>query len=165
MCGIFGWVGAKDDTERQYAPAMLESLRRRGPDGGAVETPAPGVLLGHTRLAIVDLTPAARQPLRNETGDVWAVVNGEIYNQLGLRRDLERAGHRFLSRGDSEVVRIGEQNRHRQATFSLIVEERLAGVGIAINPKCSRNQMFFRDGRDVSHFQRSMGAVVACIKR
>ena len=83
---------------------MLESLRRRGSDGGAVETPAPGVLLGDTRLAIVDLSTAAAQPIRNEILDVWAVVNGEIYNHLELRTALEKAGHRFRSHCDSEVV-------------------------------------------------------------
>ncbi len=63
-----------------------------------------GVYLGHTRLAIIDLSPQARQPMTSENGDLHLVCNGEIYNPREPRRDLEKRGHRFRSSSDSEVI-------------------------------------------------------------
>jgi asparagine synthase (glutamine-hydrolysing) len=62
------------------------------------------VVLGHRRLAIIDLSDAGRQPLSNEDGTVWLTYNGEVYNYRALREDLVHAGHRFTSHTDSEVV-------------------------------------------------------------
>lgn len=69
----------------------------RALDGGAV-------LLGHRRLAIIDLSPEGSQPIGNEDGTVWLTYNGEIYNYLDLRETLIRSGHRFRSHTDSEVI-------------------------------------------------------------
>src|SRR5205085_7694525 len=62
------------------------------------------VLLGHRRLAIIDLSDAGRQPIGNEDGAIQVVFNGEIYNYRELRRDLESRGHRFASATDTEVL-------------------------------------------------------------
>jgi len=62
------------------------------------------VALGHTRLAIIDLSEAGRQPMSNEDGTVWVVFNGEIYNFQELRTELEKKGHQFQSQTDSEVI-------------------------------------------------------------
>jgi asparagine synthase (glutamine-hydrolysing) len=85
---------------------MNQVLRHRGPDdqGRAVGF---GASLGQTRLSIIDLSERGRQPMVNETGDVFVVVNGEIYNHLDLRAELIRAGHVFHSNSDSEVVLHG----------------------------------------------------------
>jgi asparagine synthase (glutamine-hydrolysing) len=82
---------------------MVSAQRHRGPDdeGYLCE---PGIGLGFCRLAILDLTPAGHQPMSNEDGTVWLIFNGEIYNFQELVPDLERAGHRFRSRSDSEVI-------------------------------------------------------------
>src|SRR2546425_12694405 len=82
---------------------MLSRLAHRGPDGKNV-VEGRGVALGHRRLAIIDLSPNAVQPLPNEDGTIFAAVNGEIYNHRELRARLEDRGHRFRSRTDSEVV-------------------------------------------------------------
>lgn len=60
--------------------------------------------LGHRRLSIIDLSPNGRQPMTNESGDIWMVFNGEIYNFPELRSELEGKGHRFSSMTDSEVI-------------------------------------------------------------
>ena len=82
--------------------AMLEALRHRGPDGEGVFDDGHAVL-GHRRLSIIDLE-GGRQPLYNAEGTIALVCNGEIYNYVELRRDLEARGHRFLTHSDCEVI-------------------------------------------------------------
>jgi asparagine synthase (glutamine-hydrolysing) len=84
---------------------MCDSMAHRGPDdAGAQVWPEDGVALGHLRLSIIDLSPAGRNPMPNEDATVWVVHNGEIYNYRALRDELERAGHRFRSHSDTEVL-------------------------------------------------------------
>lgn len=106
MCGIAGLFrveGSVAPTDTFAVHRMLDVQASRGPDGAYVHQ-VDGVVLGHRRLAILDLSDAARQPMRDERGDVWLTYNGEIYNFVELRSELERLGHRFRSRGDSEVI-------------------------------------------------------------
>lgn len=106
MCGISGVLRYRHllgAPEREGAVRMIEALSHRGPDGEGRHEDGP-VLLGHRRLAIIDLSEAARQPLRNETGDVALTFNGEIYNFVELRRELSSLGHAFRSQTDAEVV-------------------------------------------------------------
>lgn len=104
MCGILGSVG-HPPPEAELFGRMLDTLAHRGPDGRGVRTLDGGaVRLGHRRLAIIDLGPDGAQPIGNEDGTVWLTYNGEIYNFLELRDELERRGHRFASRTDSEVI-------------------------------------------------------------
>ena len=81
---------------------MLPALRHRGPDGSGVYVD-DRVALGHTRLSIIDLESGA-QPIHNEDGSVHVSFNGEIFNYVELRRELEAAGHRFRTRTDTEVI-------------------------------------------------------------
>ncbi len=101
MCGVAG-------TSRAGAlPALEDSLaamRHRGPDD-SLGLDLGGMLLGHRRLSIIDLSPLGRQPMANETGDLHVVFNGEIYDFDQLRKEL--TGHQFRSRTDSEVLLHG----------------------------------------------------------
>ena len=105
MCGIAGRVnflsGAPVDPV--HIRGMCELLAHRGPDGEGTYVDG-SVGLGHRRLAIIDLSPAARQPMSNEDGTVWIVFNGEIYNFRELRVGLEAEGCRFHSQSDTEVI-------------------------------------------------------------
>ena len=88
---------------------MCAAIARRGPDDMGIflsEANGSGVQagLGHQRLSIIDLSPAAHQPMSNEDGTIWLTYNGEIYNYKDLRRELEGKGHRFRSDSDTEVV-------------------------------------------------------------
>ena len=101
MCGICGIYGKDADIE--VVRKMASAMSHRGPDGeGFMEK--PNMVLGHRRLSIIDLSERASQPMRNETGDIWIVFNGEIYNFPELRRELMKYGHRFNSDTDTEVV-------------------------------------------------------------
>ncbi len=83
---------------------MLPALRHRGPDGSGVYLdPRAAVGLGHTRLSIVDLAGGA-QPMTNEDRTVWVSFNGEIFNYIELRETLIKAGHRFRTHSDTEVI-------------------------------------------------------------
>jgi asparagine synthase (glutamine-hydrolysing) len=103
MCGISGVVGSLR-TDRATLQSMNEALRHRGPDGEGIFWPeSDRVGLGMRRLAIIDLA-TGDQPIFNEDGTVCVVFNGEIYNFLDLRTELEARGHRFATHADTEVV-------------------------------------------------------------
>jgi asparagine synthase (glutamine-hydrolysing) len=82
---------------------VLATLRHRGPESSGVARP-DGATLAHTRLKIIDLSPAGAQPMANEDDSVWVTFNGEIYNFQELRRELEGHGHRFRSSSDTETL-------------------------------------------------------------
>ena len=104
MCGIAGLIDPTwDSLDPTLIATMTRALAPRGPDGEGFWR-APGVALGHRRLAVIDLSDAAVQPLANEDGSVQVVFNGEIYNFAELRMDLQAHGHVFRSRGDTEVL-------------------------------------------------------------
>lgn len=105
MCGIIGTVQYGARLAQADFEHMLDTLAHRGPDGRGVRALDGGaVLLGHRRLAIIDLSADGAQPIGNEDGTVWLTFNGEIYNYRELRNTLIRCGHRFRSRTDSEVI-------------------------------------------------------------
>jgi asparagine synthase (glutamine-hydrolysing) len=104
MCGIVGVAGDVRLT-RERLIAMRDSLRHRGPDDeGLWWSPDGRVGLGHRRLAIIDLSPAGRQPMTEASGTLQIIFNGEIYNYLELRRELEALGHAFHTASDTEVI-------------------------------------------------------------
>jgi asparagine synthase (glutamine-hydrolysing) len=106
MCGICGVVQVEGAPRDVVAPGVLDwmtdLMRHRGPDdrGTYVEL---GVALGVRRLSIIDVD-AGHQPWANETDDVWAILNGELYNHDDLRRQLVDDGHTFHSRCDTEIL-------------------------------------------------------------
>ena len=110
MCGLVGVLDPRQDDAPQRAEArralvgdMLQAIAHRGPDDSNVWA-SGRVTLGHARLAILDLTAAAAQPMLSPDGRYTLVFNGEIYNYLDLRRQLEHTGRVFTSSGDTEVL-------------------------------------------------------------
>jgi asparagine synthase (glutamine-hydrolysing) len=109
MCGIAGFVDLKrrfgPDELRTIASRMADSLSHRGPDDQGVWTDAEaGVALGHTRLAIIDLSPAGAQPMISSCGRFVLSYNGEVYNAPELRAELQAAGRPFRGHSDTEVM-------------------------------------------------------------
>ena len=122
MCGIAGlsWHHPQRLPEISEVRRMVDVLAHRGPDDSGLyhsevgllsreDTGASnagsdrGAMLGHRRLSIIDLA-GGRQPLSNEDGSVWIVLNGEIYNYRELRSDLQSRGHQFATESDTEVI-------------------------------------------------------------
>jgi asparagine synthase (glutamine-hydrolysing) len=105
MCGIAGAVAANPGSDvTNLVTRLTAALTHRGPDGSGFHyTRGRSVALGHRRLSIVDVAAGA-QPMCNEDERLWVVLNGELYNHVDLRRELERLGHRFRTRADTEVL-------------------------------------------------------------
>ena len=105
MCGIAGQISFRKPVDEENIIAMNDAIRHRGPDGdGVYLNESKTVGLGHRRLSFLDLTVAGKQPMTNEDGSLWITYNGEIYNYLELREELEKLGHQFRSHTDTEVV-------------------------------------------------------------
>jgi asparagine synthase (glutamine-hydrolysing) len=107
MCGISGWfdMAGLAAPDRPMVKAMNDAIAHRGPDGEGFHF-EPGVALGHRRLAIIDLA-TGEQPMFTEGSRIAIVFNGEIFNYRDLRRVLERRGHPFRTRSDTEVILRG----------------------------------------------------------
>jgi asparagine synthase (glutamine-hydrolysing) len=107
MCGISGFLLADSLIPQRAAEArlraMIATLRHRGPDDEGVWTDGQAGL-AHARLSIIDLSPAAHQPMGCANGSVWISYNGEVYNFAEIRQELEGLGYRFRSRSDTEVI-------------------------------------------------------------
>jgi asparagine synthase (glutamine-hydrolysing) len=160
MCGIAGLIAAHEDVSCAHAQQMADRLRHRGPDDegyltlhadGSVQVWGGGdtdptlqlapinpnmgarVVLAHRRLSILDLSSAGHQPMGDESGRFWIVLNGEIYNYVELKRELGRLGHRFRTRTDTEVLLAalsewGDQAVKRlRGMFAFAVIDRMRG--------------------------------------
>ena len=104
MCGIAAVVGEAGSNTEVRARNAIGALRHRGPDeSGVWSSPSGKASLAHARLSTVDFKNG-RQPIANEDNSVVAVVNGEFYETSAIRQSLERLGHRFRSRSDSEIL-------------------------------------------------------------
>lgn len=104
MCGICGIYNAqsKEPVSAELLAHMINSLSHRGPDdSGSYLDGSMG--LGFARLSIIDLT-GGHQPMSNETGDIWLVFNGEIWNYKELRKELIEKGHYFRTNSDTETI-------------------------------------------------------------
>ena len=109
MCGIVGVRSGQrvvSSLMEKRLQGMVATMHHRGPDASGVWTDGT-VGLGHARLAIIDLSVVAGQPMSDDKEEVWLTFNGEIYNFHELRVELEGLGHRFRSRSDTEVILCG----------------------------------------------------------
>ena len=132
MCGIAGiWQGADNVPA---VSSMIAAMDHRGPDDRGLFHDAQ-IVLGMTRLAIIDLSPEAHQPMANPDGTVWIVYNGEVYNFESERRLLETHGYTFASSSDTEVVlrmyeHYGDDFLLRlRGMFALAIYDRRRGPG------------------------------------
>ncbi len=104
MCGLYASIGFAPD------PSRIERVAHRGPDGQGwrvFDSAAGPISLGHRRLSIIDLEERAAQPMASEDGRYWLVYNGEIYNFLELKAELQAKGVGFRTASDSEVILAG----------------------------------------------------------
>lgn len=140
MCGICGRYNFRDQTpvDPEAIIRMTRTLAHRGPDDEGYYV-AGAVGLGFRRLSIIDLD-GGRQPMADETGEVWVVFNGEIYNFKELRNELERFGYRFKTKSDTEVI------VHGYRKWGIKVFDHLNGMfGVAIWDEKRKRLVLARD--------------------
>src|SRR5579875_386921 len=139
MCGIAGYCGAPSALAERRVRSMTDALAHRGPDGDGFFA-EDGVVLGHRRLKILDLSDAARQPIADRDGLVVVSFNGEIYNFRDLRTQLEARGHRFASTGDAAVIPAA------YLEWGLDFVRRLRGMfAVALYDRRDRRMLLVRD--------------------
>ena len=105
IAGIFTTYNSITDKTVNTVGNMLKSIRHRGPDGqGIWKSPCNTICLGHRRLSIIDPSDTGKQPMLSKDGLLAIVFNGEIYNYIEIRRELEKRGHVFVGKSDTEVL-------------------------------------------------------------
>ena len=140
MCGIAGVVSATRESNitETLVRQMCQPIVHRGPDDEGVYV-ADGAGLGIRRLSIIDLS-GGHQPVFNEDRSAWVVFNGEIYNFLELRPALEKRGHRFYTKSDTEVI------IHLYEEMGAECVQKLRGMfGLAIYDRTKRKLVLARD--------------------
>ena len=169
MCGIFGYVCPK----RLNDQAILDSLRRRGPDAKGVRTfplgtrpQEPPCVLLHTRLAVIDLSEQANQPMVDADGEYAIVYNGEIYNFRELRSQLQALGHRFRTHSDTEVLLAGYRQwgadvlqRLRGMFAFCVYDGPQESLFLARDPFGMKPLYYVRDGRSIC-FSSTVNAIL-----
>jgi asparagine synthase (glutamine-hydrolysing) len=170
MCGICGiWnLGAGEPVNRDALGRVCASIRHRGPDdSGVYFDDRHGLGLGFQRLSIIDLTAAGHQPMCNEDRSVWLVFNGEIYNFAELRDELEKCGHVFRSRTDSETVLHGYEQwgldvvLHLRGMFAFAVWDAAARRLVLARDRIGIKPLFYSLDRDRIVFASELKAILA----
>jgi asparagine synthase (glutamine-hydrolysing) len=154
MCGIFGVVFAEPRGQPDH-DAAIASLRHRGPDANAVIA-GEGFVLGHTRLAVIDLSIGGAQPMLSEDRRTVIVFNGEIYNHRQLRQELESKGFTFRSRSDTEAILNGYRAwgadviRRLDGMFALAIFDVSAQTLLLARDRTGKKPIFYwRQGNEL----------------
>lgn len=166
MCGICGFLAPGDGpVERDLVAGMCRTIRHRGPDDDGVFV-APGIGLGATRLAIIDVH-GGHQPVAGEDGRVVAVLNGEIYNYRALRAELMARGHSFATHGDTEVlVHLYEEMgpafvERLRGMFALAVWDGQEGLLLLARDRLGIKPLFFHESPSGLLFGSEIKAILA----
>lgn len=148
MCGFVGVIKAAGMPERAILDAARDRLAHRGPDDAGAYAEA-NVYLGFRRLAILDLAPAANQPMESGNRECVIVFNGEIYNYVELREELKGRGFRFHTETDTEVLlalyqeRGTEMFRSLNGMFALAIYDRARGRILLARDRLGKKPLFF----------------------
>jgi asparagine synthase (glutamine-hydrolysing) len=167
MCGIVGLVkldpGARPDEGRLLR--MREALHHRGPDAAGLRVSGPAGL-GHRRLSIVDVD-GGHQPMANEDQSIWITFNGEIYNHAELRPELERRGHRYHSRSDTEtILHLYEEEGERcverlQGMFAFAIWDQAAGRLLLARDRLGIKPLYYAETEQELLFGSEIKAILA----
>ncbi|MCA9320603.1 MAG: asparagine synthase (glutamine-hydrolyzing), partial [Planctomycetes bacterium] len=167
MCGIAGALGPPERKDATMASVrlMCGALDRRGPDGNH-QRAFEGAVLGHARLAIIDLA-TGDQPQSTEDEQIVVVVNGEIYNYIELRQELEADGAVFRTQSDIEVIphlyrRHGEAFvDHLRGMFAIALLDRREGSLLLVRDRLGKKPIYWTDQAGVFYFASELKALVA----
>ena len=166
MCGISGWAGTDPGTALDISDAQLEALAHRGPDAhGAFG--ARSATIAQNRLAIIDLE-TGDPPIANEDESVAVALNGEVYNFRELRAELTRSGHRFSSKGDTEVIaHLAEElepvelARRLHGMFAFAIWDERRGRLVLGRDRVGKKPLFYWSGEDRLVFASEIKGLLA----
>ncbi|WP_243439256.1 asparagine synthase (glutamine-hydrolyzing) [Fundidesulfovibrio soli] len=166
MCGIAGIIApAGQSPDRLILESMASAIGHRGPDGHGFHL-RERAGLAHCRLAIIDLA-TGDQPMSNEDGSLWIVFNGEIYNHLDLRRELEAKGHVFVTKSDTEsIIHAYEEYgpdcaRRLRGMFGFAIWDERRQILFAARDKLGKKPFFYAAGQDGFLFASEPGGLLA----
>lgn len=169
MCGILGCIQVAPGFSDSLVARNLHRLAHRGPDGHGIYAD-DHVQLAHTRLAIVDLSDAGRQPMSSGDGRYVVTFNGEIYNHLELRFELESLGERFITHSDTEVLLAAYKVwgsdcvKRFRGMFAFALWDGVAKTLFLARDRCGEKPLFYyRDGERLI-FASEIKALVPLLK-
>jgi asparagine synthase (glutamine-hydrolysing) len=170
MCGVGGFLLGRARVTRAEIESrlwtMIATLRHRGPDDEGVWTDGRAGL-AHARLSIIDLSPAGHQPMANADETVWITYNGEIYNFVEIRAELEALGYAFRSRSDTEVVVNGWHAwgprifSRLRGMFALAIWDRRSRQLILARDRLGKKPLYYSATADAFLFGSEIKAVFA----
>jgi asparagine synthase (glutamine-hydrolysing) len=167
MCGIAGEIrldGTRADVG--VVDRMAATMSDRGPDGAGSWSQGP-VALGHRRLQVIDLSAASGQPIADPANGITGVFNGCIYNYQELRTELEARGHRFFSRGDSEVVLKSYVEwgldfvDHFKGMFAVALVERDSGRVVLARDRLGIKPLYYTETSNRLRFASTLPGLLA----
>jgi asparagine synthase (glutamine-hydrolysing) len=168
MCGIVGFAGVDRTLPFDLLLRMRDTLRHRGPDAdGAWRSSDGRVALGHRRLAIIDLSPAGRQPMTDRSGRLQIVFNGEIYNYQEVRAELEKRGRTFRTASDTEVILEAYLEwdvnclEHLNGMFALALYDTLTERLLLARDRAGEKPLFVREHNRTLAFASELKALFA----
>ncbi len=167
MCGIAGIIQSSELFEMHHLKQMTSALAHRGPDGEAHWQDESGhVLLGHRRLAIIDLSPAAAQPMHYL--DRYTIIhNGEIYNYIELRKELQNEGYSFRTQSDTEVILAAYDHweeecvEHFDGMFAFGIWDKQEQEFFVARDRFGEKPFYYFQDRDTFIFASEMKAIWA----
>ena len=156
MCGICGIIFNNKKVLKDrpdMIKSMTEVMHHRGPDDSGVYLD-DWLGLGHRRLSILDLTPTGRQPMSDDSDDIVIVMNGEIYNHLELRKQLEEKGYKYKGTSDTETVLYGYRQWGAQlfsklnGIFALAIYDKKSGKLVLVRDRFGVKPLYYslKDG-------------------
>jgi len=168
VCGILGIVGERQLIERPQMEALRDLLQHRGPDGaGLWHSPRMTEILAHRRLSIIDLSDRAAQPMVSQSGSCVVTYNGEIYNYVELKNELQADGVSFRTSSDTEVLLAAYEAwgtdcvTRLNGMFAFAIWDEAKQMLFAARDRLGEKPFFFHRGRDYIVFASEMKAILA----
>jgi asparagine synthase (glutamine-hydrolysing) len=174
MCGVTGAVRAGELPAEHFVTDAVRALHHRGPDASGTDAflgAGLGVRLGHTRLSIIDLSASANMPMRSADGELAISYNGELYNYIELRAELQRAGRTFRTQSDTEVILEAWRTWGTGALprfngmFAFALHDRRAGTLWLVRDRFGVKPLYLAEEREGLHFASEAGVLARALGR
>lgn len=167
MCGIVGVVSVSQNFDRELLDVARAKIRHRGPDYGKSWWSSDGrVGFGHQRLSIIDISSAANQPMVDDRNEICITYNGEIYNYLDLRRELEAKGYTFRTHSDTEVILVAYREwgtnclAHLNGMFAFAIHDARQQKVILVRDRAGEKPIFYHYTDGMLRFASELKALM-----